>query len=395
MDSLPNGGTTFTNHLKGYQNLLLDAKAGKWTFNTFLQTEEDVMNKVGRGFAYRFYNLYVKGTDLFDFMDFKLGRQYISAGAGRGTVDGAYIKMKFGKDKEYQLIGYGGELTPLDYDFQKYSAINKNYTLGGQFLYYGVKDLSLGLSYFSKNRKPDSYYAMRADSLYNTTQILVETDSRADQQAGFDFNYTYNRIHNFYGKAYYDIRSKRLTRGEFNFNTALTKTLRVSGGYLYREPQISYNTIFWVFTNKANQEVQLGFDNMFCNNINVYARLASVLYENDHSIRLTAGVSHPAYGISYSKYFGYAGESDGFSGYLSHELVKSKLALTGSLNYSTYYLGDYGTDRINTLGGLLGFTYRPMPRLSVDLQGQMMTNRIYKYDTRFLIGFNYWLFSKL
>ena len=48
-----------TAHIRGYQNLLLDVQKNKWGFNTLIQTEEDVINKVDKGFNYRFYNLYL------------------------------------------------------------------------------------------------------------------------------------------------------------------------------------------------------------------------------------------------------------------------------------------------------------------------------------------------
>jgi hypothetical protein len=396
MDSLStSGNTTFTTHLKGYQNLLLDGTAGKWTFNTFFQTDEDVVNKIGRGFAYRFYSLYLKGTNLFNHLDVKLGRQYVSAGTGKGTIDGAYLKLKMGENKEYQLVGYGGELTPLTYDIDKYPSISKNYSLGGQFLYYGVKDLMVGLSYQNKRRQPDSYFALRADSLFNTQQVLIETDSKADQTAGVDVNYTLLNRHNFYGKAYVDINRKVFSRGEFNANIQLMKDLRLSGDFIYREPQISYNTIFWVFTHGTTQEYEGGVDYVLNKIFNLYTRVGNVIYNGDHSLKFLLGVNNPFFGVSFIKYDGYAGKSDGVSGYVAHEIVKSKLSVNLNLDYSSYSISEFTSDKSNAYSGMLGLTYRPDARVSVDAQGQFISNTEYKTDVRFLIGFNYWMFSKL
>jgi hypothetical protein len=395
MDSLvQSGNTTYTTHITGYQNLLLDGSVGKWTFNTFLQTDEDVVNKIGRGFAYRFYSLYLKGTNLFNHLDIKLGRQYISAGTGKGTIDGAYLKLKMGTNKEYQLIGYGGELTPLTYDIDKYPTIKKNYSLGAQFLYYGVKDLVAAVSYQNKRRQPDSYYALRADSIFNTHQVLVETDSKADQSAGLDVNYSFLNKHNVYGKAYWDVNRMHLTRGEFNANILLMKDLRFSGGFIYREPQISYNSIFCVFTHSTTQEYEGGLDYVLNENYNLYGRIGNVIYNGDHSLKFQLGVNNRFFGVSFVKYDGYAGQSDGIYGYVSHELVKSKLSLNLSMDFSRYKISDYATDKSNAYSGLLGLTYRPEPRISVDVQGQFLSNEEYKTDTRFLVGFNYWMFSK-
>lgn len=383
-----------TTHLRGYQNLLIDVNIKKWTLNTFVQTEEDVIKRIGKGFGYRFYSLYLKGANLFNVLDLKLGRQYLSAGTGRGTIDGLYFKLKLGQDKEYQVVGYGGELTPLSYEVEKYPSLKDNYTFGGQFIYYGIRDLMLSLSYTNKHRKPISYYALRLDSLFNTKEVLVETDSPADQLAGLDFNYVLFGKHNIYGRAYYDINTNKFLKGEINLGAMITDRIRASAGYIYREPQISYNSLFWVFTHKQSQEVEMGVDYTFPNDINIFGRLSEVIYQNDNSAKLVLGFNHPSFGFSFSKYFKYAGESDGFYGYLSQEIIKSRLSVNGSINYSRYVLGEYATEKQTVFGGTLGLTYRPLPSISIDAQGQIVTNPDYDYDSRFLIGFSYWLFSR-
>ena len=59
IDSLSTNSDAKTTHIRGYQNYLFEFNKGKWSFNTLAQTEEDVINKVGKGFHYRFYNLYL------------------------------------------------------------------------------------------------------------------------------------------------------------------------------------------------------------------------------------------------------------------------------------------------------------------------------------------------
>ena len=127
--------------------------------------------------------------------------------------------------------------------------------------------------------------------------------------------------------------------------------------------------------------------------VNIYGRFGGVIYDKDNSLKFQLGLSSSAYGLGITKYTGYSGESEGAFAYFNHELVKSLLTLTSSLNYSRYNLGNANADKVNVFGGTLGFTYRPVSRFSIDAQGQLMTNEIYKTDTRFLVGFNYWLFS--
>jgi hypothetical protein len=389
-----------TMHLRGYQNLLLDFSKDKWSFNTLVQTEEDVIEKIDKGFNYRFYNLYVKGTNLFNVLDLKMGRQYVYAGSGKGPIDGLYFKVKAGKNKEYQLAGYGGMLTPYDYSFKNYPKLKDNFMAGGQFSYYGVRDLFVGLSFMLKQRYLPSYYAMRLDTAFNTKEVLVEIDSKAEMLAGLDFNYTYKLIHNFFGKAYFDIYSKRLYRGEFNARVKVADDLNVLAGYMYREPLLSYNTIFWVFAYKTTHEIEGGVDYTLKNGINIYAKVSDVIYDKavnsleNNSLKINVGFTHPQYGLSFVRYMGYSGESDGFNGYYQREIVKGMLSANAAASFSRYYLGEYESDKVNSFSGLVGLTYRPSPQVSIDAQGQFLMNRIYKLDSRFLIGFNYWLFKK-
>jgi len=74
--------------------------------------------------------------------------------------------------------------------------------------------------------------------------------------------------------------------------------------------------------------------------------------------------------------------------------VRTKLSANLGAGYSSYKVGEYSTEKENVFSGLLGLTFRPNPQFSIDIQGQINTNRIYKYDTRLLVGINYWLFKK-
>lgn len=398
VDSLTGSNTdaTYTTHLKGYQNLAFDLNFGKWTLSSFVQTDEDIINKIDRGFSFRFYDAYLKGNNLFNVLDLKLGRQYVSAGSGRGTIDGAHFKLKLGDRKQYQIVGYGGYLTPLAYDFQGYKQLKDNFLAGGQFLYYGVKDLSVGLSYAMKRRGMDPYYTIRPDELFNPKVVYIETESKSEQIAGADVSYRINKKHNVFGRAYYDINMKKLYKAEINGNFALTDKVKFSVGYYYKQPQISYNTIFWVFNYKKYQEVEAGIDyaaRIFGTDANVYGRFGGVFYESDNSLKFQFGVSNPWYGLGVVKCTGYAGETEGAFGYFNHDLYKNQFVLTSNLSYSRYNLGNYNADKVDVFSGALGLTYRPVNHFSIDAQGQFMTNEIYKFDTRFLLGFNLWLFT--
>lgn len=403
LDSLSDTKDAKTVHLRGYQNYLFELKANQWSFNFLAQTEEDLINKVGRGFGYRLYNAYIKGSNLFNILDLKLGRQNIFAGTGRGTIDGLFLKFKAGKFKQYQFSLYGGVIAPYSYNFDKYPEIKNNYQFGAMLSYYGVKDLIVSLSYNNKKRNPESYKTFRADSIYNLEERTISFDAPATQLAGLDFNYVILGKHNVFGKAYYNFTMKKLYRAEINLRAKLTNDINAFAEYLFREPQFNYNSIFWVFSYRKNQEVSAGADYTFKNGIAAYIKASAVFYDNvesdfktdNKSFKIQAGFNNTDYGLNFTRFMGYAGESDGVSAYYRRVLLKNPyIAGNVHIDFSRYVLGDYDVKKVNAFSSQIGFTYRPIQQFSIDLQGQYLFNRIYKSDLRVLAGFSYWLFKK-
>lgn len=383
-----------TNHIRGYQNASFDINGGKWSFNTWMQAGEDLSNKIDRGFEFTLYNAYIKGSDLFGMMDLKLGRQYIYAGVGKGPLDGVLLKFKAGKKKEYQFTAYGGFNTPAAYDFKNYGSLGNDFLLGANFGYYGTQGLVANLSYMDKHKNQKSYAAPRLDSIFNTTEIEIEPDDKMFTLAGVDFNYAYKQAFNVYGKLYYDINRELVYKGELNAGYG-TGPLRFTAGYLYREPLISFNSIFWTFEHKAYQEIEGSVNYQFKSGLNIYGKIADVIFTDANSLRYQIGVGGPSFGASYIGYSGEAGNSNGFSAYGAYQFIREILSGTASLNYSSYYEGSIEQDKYNAFGATLGLTYRPSRQFAIDAQGQLITNRQYSYDTRLLVGFSYWLFSNL
>jgi hypothetical protein len=387
-------GGASTNHLRGYQNLSFDINGGKWSFNTWMQTGEDLTNQIGRGFEYSLYNAYLKGSDLFGVMDMKLGRQYVYAGVGKGPIDGLLLKFKAGSKKEYQFTAYGGFNTPANYDFTDYGSLNNDFLAGANLGYYGMQGLVANLSFMERYRKPQSYTAPRLDTAFNTAEYSFATDSKQYTLGGLDFNYAYKHIFGTYGKLYFDFNRELIYKGEINASYA-TGPVKFSAGYQYREPQISYNSIFWTFEHEAYQEIEGSIDYSLNNGMIIYGKLADVIFTDDNSLRYQIGFGGPNYGISYIGYSGSAGNSNGFNAYGAYQLVRDILSGNASVGYASYYLGSIESEKQDNLTGTLGLTYRPSRQVSIDAQGQILTNRDYSYDTRLLLGINYWLFSNL
>jgi hypothetical protein len=386
-----------TSYLKGYQNLSLEVAKDKWSLNTSLLTQEDMVASTGDGFDYSFYNLYVKGSNLWKVLDMKIGRQYVYAGVGNGMVDGLYLKYKGGMNKQYQLSVFGGALTPGNYDFQSYSDFNNNFIFGSAFNYYGDQGLTASLSYFLQRKQYAPYTAPRINTSYITIDEEIVTDSKYKQLIGLNFSYTGKQKYTLFGKAYYDLYIDKFYQTELNFSYPY-KNFRISADYTYRTAQLTYNTTFWTMAQywplSHYQEIEGSVDYYLKNGINLFATISDVIYIDDNGLKYQAGFKKADYGLYYVGYSGYSGVSNGFTGYVYHNFIPSALSANLTLNYSNYYIGNYSVTHENQFSCLLGLTYRPITTLSIDAQGQFITNEIYSIDSRFLVGLNYRLFSK-
>ncbi len=381
-------------HLRGYQNLSADINKNNWGFSTWMQTGEDFTNRVGRGFDFSLYNAYIKGTNLFGALDLKFGRQLVFAGVGRGSLDGILMKLKTGKFSEYQFTVYGGFNTPGNYSFTNYGSLNNDFLAGARLGYYGPQGIVAGLSFMEKRRYQSGYSATRLDSAFNTAEYRFETDSKQLTLAGFDFSYNYlNKLETF-GKLYYDFNRELIYKGELNAAYSFGSA-RISASYLYREPLINYNSIFWTFDHNSYREFEGAFSYTLNNGYMLFAKAANVSYEEDNSLRYQIGFSAANFGLSCIGYSGFAGNSLGFNANGSMQLIKEELSASASVNYSNYRIGNIEQENSNALGILAGLDYTPDRKFTVSLQGQLATNKNYQYDSRVLLGFNYWLFSKL
>jgi hypothetical protein len=85
-----------------------------------------------------------------------------------------------------------------------------------------------------------------------------------------------------------------------------------------------------------------------------------------------------------------AQEVDGISGYFQRQLLQDKLSTSLSVNIQVSWVIMIPIKKIRQVHlDLLTGLYQ----ISIDAQGQVLINRIYKGDVRFLIGLNYWLFK--
>ncbi len=373
-------------YLRTFQSLMLNANYGKFSIKTRVNYETDVAKKLVNDPRVRFYNLYLEGRNLFDFLSFKVGRISLFNNVSSGTYDGGDIKFKY---KGYNLhLFYGGNVPA----YQKFEITNdwkNNYIFSGKFDITAVENFRFALSYVDKNYSFASYETIRLDENLNPIQYLIQNHSNQYKFASGEISYRSPKVFNLNARYDYDLNYSTTSRIEFTGRYDDVKDWGFSLYYNYRAPKIRYNSIFAVFDFANTHEIEGGAEYKINSSFTVVGKFGDVIYKDDNSQRFTIGLNSTLGSISYRKTFGYAGELDAISLYTARTFLDGLLTPSIGLGYTSYKLSaESETSKIISL--LAGFNIRPLRVLSFDLQGQFFNNKIYKNDYRLLFKLNYW-----
>lgn len=385
------GGDKSNSHFRAAETVQLDIGKDDLVLRTYFQGSNDFGTSINDDPKLRFYNLYLEKKNLFGIADIKVGRIPIFSGMAIGGIDGASVKVK-PLDGNVFIHGYFGGLTPIDQKLKITNDIDKNYMAGFQVGTFYIPNTSVILGFMTRHRKPQSFYALRTDTMFSTYEILIENNSGQEKFVSLDANYNKDALY-VYGKTDYDINTWHMYRGELNLRYNINSQIGIAFDYMHREPRTAYNSIFSVFTQKNTDEFGGGIDYLLMGKYNLFARFSLVKYDDENASRLTIGANGSMGAISYSRNFGYVGDLDALSIDLLYPLMQRKLMLQGGFGYVSYKYKDAETKDATSL--LLGVGFRPTRTISCDLQGQMMFNDVYKSDFRIYFKFGYSFFSKL
>lgn len=384
-----------TSHLRAYENVQLNIGTGDISFHTYLQGYTDLGDGIEGDPGLRVYNAYLRIKNLFDVFDVKIGRQALFAGVSYGTIEGAQVKAHVADGVE--VMAYGGGLTPpgqtVEYMFTE--NLEDNWQLGGQVLLYLLKDTKIGLSYMNRHRETHAFYAWRPDEQMDLQETLIDYGSRANQYGSLNVAHSSGNMW-LYGRFDYDFNFERASRAEVAGTYQVMPTLGLSLSLAHREPVIAWNSYFALLEASAHQEAVLGVDYQLHPRLTLMARASTVMYEDDNAFRVSLGAANKYASLMYTKDVSYDGDLDGFNLHFTYPLWKGMVTPHVGAVYSTYALAEnlndatnWG-DRASTWVGVGGVTVRPHKTVSFDVQGQYMTNRIYKSDMRVFARVNYW-----
>jgi hypothetical protein len=381
-----------SNHLFGYQTAQLSLSGEHLSFHTYPQGFNDFAGPVKNEGTVRFYNFYLKYTNLFEMVDLSLGRQAVFAGVGNGTIDGGAASVRL-LDSRLKVLGYYGALPSPGQKFEMIGDQKDNTMFGAQVIGIPVDFARVSLSYMQKNIKPETYWALRKDSLFNPVLTEISPSAAAEQYMSGDVSIDYN-ILSAYARSDYDVNQEKLSRIQLFTRVKVMDLLSLTGEYIHREPLLSYNSIFWVFAYNTISEYELGAEYAVGKDWQVFGKFGSVSYGDDNSNRITLGGSMKYASASFSWNTGYGGELAAFSLNAGYPLFDYKLTPTLIVGYAHYKLSS-NAPITDALSGAVGAVYRPIPALSLDAQVQWIQNKIYSNDVRLFLRGSYYLGERL
>ncbi len=379
-----------TVYLRGFQTLQLSVAQENVSLHTYLSGAMMTGDDAVTG---RVYNLYLRWAKIARGLDLNLGRHAVYAGVGSGTIDGLSAKLHLLKDK-ITIVGFGGSAPTPGYRGLR-SKFSDNLSLGGQLVTTFVPGARIGLSYLNRKEERDPYWTLRSrDTAYIPVPYYVTFEPEAEELAGADIYYTYGDAVTLYGRYDYDLANEETARIQGSARVQVATDLALTADVLHRLPRIRYNSIFSAFVRNAVDEVEGGAEYAVAPLTRVFARLASISYEGEKSLRWTAGVNSDIGAFSYSGSNGYAGELQSVSLQGFYPLAEGKLTPAAGISWVSYRI-TADEERATAWSGQLGATYRPVPTFSIDVQGQYLTNRIYANDLRLFLKFNFWFMERL
>ncbi|HEY4612453.1 MAG TPA: hypothetical protein VII11_05680, partial [Bacteroidota bacterium] len=376
-----------SNHLYGHQTVQFSLAGKTLSLHTYVQGFNDLAGPVKYDPKFRLYNFYVKASNLFDMVNISVGRQTVFAGVGVGSMDGGLVSAKF-LDSKVRVLGYYGVLPPPQQKVELIGDTKNNFMTGGQVIVSPLDEAQLSVSYMRRNIQPEAYTAFRRDSLFNPYQVEIKPSASAEEYLSGDLNVELNHFISGYARYDYDMKFEKSSRVQLFTRVKVLEDLGLTGEYIYREPRLSYNSIFSVFTYNTLNEYEFGVEYAIAKPQEIFsqafAKYGSVSYGDEDSKRVTLGVSGAYGSASLTRNLGYGGELSAASVSAGYPLFERTVMPTLLLSYAQYKLSE-NAGLENALSVAPGVVYRPSTTLSFDAQVQWIQNKIYQNDVRFFV----------
>ncbi len=300
--------------------------------------------------------------------DLKLGRQPVWESSGVGVIDG--LRGSYVYRGLYSLKAYFG-IDPDTWD--------------------GEKKYFVGLSSTAKYKSNSLNLNFVRSSIGDYSNNILGVSFRGE---------AFKRLSG-YLRSDLHIPDYQIKRAEAMASWVFRKGSKLSLSFDYRIPIIDPESIFSVFPVEPSRTFAVRYVHRLpgCSrcrvdtDISVFAEASRIFYRSDSSERYSFGFFCRYLYITYRKGMGYGGEIDGISLSLIYPST-GKISPRFSFNFARYALEGGTSDRENVISASIGTRYRVFKYMSLDLQGEVLRNRVYSRDIRGFLKVDFWFFRK-
>jgi hypothetical protein len=361
------GNLTHYRFFQGGRFQIKGTKNRNVSFNLSYRAVKSFGDYTGNEYGNRLYNAYLRITS--KVVDLNLGRQYVFAGVGYGTMDGAKATFHLGDYAD--LVSYAGTVSSAHegFEFQEW---DRSHMFGVHLKTDRLWDSDLGLSFINKERTPNNSYS---DS---------RNRSQESHLFGLDFRKDFTPRWMTSTRLEMDVADgeHRFDRAEVYTRVRPGQKWFLSGEYYYRKPRIRRNSIFRVFRQYDNQEVWMKATVQVNNTWSLYGGVSGIFYHDESATRLNAGFTGGLVTVNLFKTLGYAGSIDGGTGGFQIPLHPRVTAL-GGIYLSRYKLYEDADDYDNMASSYWGLSWMPTDDWTVDAEAQALHNKVFSRDMRF------------
>lgn len=288
-------------------------KAGKASIYGYGRMTQDLDN--GNGFNSRLYYLYGEYRDLFDKVDFRLGRQFVNEEAGTAIVDGAQVTLK--NVGPVAFSAFGGRNVIFDLDNE--GGHGGNLALGVSAYLQGFKATDFEFSWF---RKWDDW------------------DIAQDMLGATFKQYLFNNI-KIYGNGRYDLTAETFNELLGGIKYFPLANLIFTGEYYQSYPTFDSTSIYSVFAVDRYREAAFRVDYTINEMITLNGGYTAQFFQEGgkghiyHLGCILRPIDPLQLNVEYDNNQGYNGSTNGIIVDAYYDLTKA-LQVSGGIAYDVY-----------------------------------------------------------
>ncbi len=352
-----NGGDE--DHLQPYVSLRANLLAWKTaerslSFHTYSRWKSDWQDKIASDPQFFVYDSYLKFKCRPRRVTIHAGRQFAYSAAGSAHLDGVRLKIGPFSKVEFDIFG-GSGVSRLDPE--KVESFSDNSVLGGQLNYQLRPKTRFGLGWMRReNDGSVSYHRLGINIGQKIADMNLYTRFSVNPEIWEPSEFLLRARH---------------TVAKWYF----------SGEFLWRDPSVSYNSVFSLIDFKRYREVRFEARRNIRRGLAVYGNVRADFFSSENAWTTGIGVRTTYFTIGWVHQSGYGGDSDGLRGNVNYQF-KNSWQVYGHTNITKYRIQEYQDQRSEAYSSGIGVIKRFGGDLQVRAEWQYLRNAVRKYDSR-------------